>query len=140
MNLYTSLDSLAPKDFDFFMGSWTVNHRRLKERLVGSTEWERFTGACVARPTMGGFGNLDDNVLEMPSGMYRAVTIRAYDAKVATWAIWWLDGRNPGSLDVPVMGRFEKGVGTFVANDMLNGKPIQVRSMWTSPQPESPRW
>ena len=34
------LDPNAPTDFDFFMGSWKVAHRRLKERLVGGDSLE----------------------------------------------------------------------------------------------------
>ena len=29
-------------DFDFWMGTWTVQNRRLRERLAGSDEWEEF--------------------------------------------------------------------------------------------------
>jgi hypothetical protein len=130
----------APKDFDFFMGSWKVRHRRLKERLIGCSEWESFSGFCVVQKTLGGFGNVDDNVVEIPSGTYRAATIRSFDAQQGTWSIWWLDGRNPGSLDVPVVGRFADGVGTFLAGDVLNGRPIQVRFEWTCPQADAPRW
>jgi hypothetical protein len=138
MNL--PLDPNAPADFDFFMGSWRVRHKRLKERLVGATEWEQFNGLCVAHKTLGGFGNIDDNMLELPAGAYRAVTMRAYDPKAKTWSIWWLDARHPGALDVPVVGRFENGVGTFLANDTLNGKPIVVRFLWSLPKPSQPRW
>jgi hypothetical protein len=31
-------------DFDFLIGSWNIQHRRLKERLKGCTEWEEFEG------------------------------------------------------------------------------------------------
>jgi len=134
------LDPLAPQDFDFFIGAWSVSHRRLKARLVGSKDWEEFAGICVTKKILGGFGNIDDNVLELPSGAYRAVTIRSYDAKRKTWSIWWLDGRSPGSLDVPVVGSFESGVGTFLAEDSLNGKPIQVRFLWSIPTSDAPRW
>lgn len=134
------LDPNAPTDFDFFMGSWKVAHRRLKERLVGCSEWVSFPGVCVAHKTLGGFGNFDDNVLELPSGTYRAVTIRSFDTKLGAWSIWWLDGRSPGSLDVPVVGRFANGVGTFLAEDTLNGKPVRVKFMWTCPHRDSPRW
>jgi hypothetical protein len=134
------LDPNAPTDFDFFMGSWNVAHRRLKERLAGCSQWESFAGVCTAQPTLGGFGNVDDNIVDIPSGAYRAVTIRAFDVKRGTWSIWWLDGRTPGSLDVPVVGRFDNGVGTFLADDTLNGKPIRVRFLWTRPTPDAPRW
>jgi predicted enzyme related to lactoylglutathione lyase len=129
-----------PTDFDFFVGEWDVHHQRLKERLRGSTEWEHFPGRTSVQQLLGGRGNVDDNLLELPGGTYRAATVRSFDPATQTWSIWWLDGRNPGSLDVPVVGRFEGGVGTFLANDSLDGKPIMVRFRWSTPAPDAPRW
>jgi hypothetical protein len=63
-------------DFDFFVGRWTVHHRRLKERLAGSTQSEEFGGTSLMQKLMDGQGNLDDNVIEVPSGPYRAVSLR----------------------------------------------------------------
>ena len=131
---------MIPTDFDFYMGSWQVTHRRLNERLTGCTEWTTFAGTCVAQKILGGFGNIDDNVLEMPSETYRAVTLRSYDADHRTWSIWWLDGRHPHQLDVPVIGSFKDGIGTFYAEDTLAGQPIRVRFQWDATKPEAPRW
>ena len=128
------------RDFDFEFGSWTVEHRRLKDRLVGCTEWEEFSGTCTARPILGGNGNLEENEVFLPSGPYRAVAVRGYDATKGAWAIWWLDGRNPNYLDPPVIGRFHDGVGEFVAEDQLNGEPILVRFNWLDTGKAQPRW
>jgi hypothetical protein len=138
--MHLPLEPGCPSDFDFFLGQWTVDHRRLKGRLVGSTDWEIFKGSCFMHKILGGFGNIDDNIVELPSGTYRAATIRSFDPKSKNWSIWWLDSRNPGALDVPVVGTFKEGVGTFLANDSLNGQPIVVRFLWTVSQPSSPRW
>jgi hypothetical protein len=127
-------------DFDFLFGSWTVEHRRLKERLVGCDVWEEFGGTCTAYPILGGAANVDDNVLELPGGSYRASSIRSFDATTRTWAIWWLDQRNPHALDVPVVGAFRDGVGEFFANDVLNGRPVMVRFGWSATQSVSPVW
>ena len=127
-------------DFDFFIGSWRVAHRRLKQRMVNCTEWIEFGGTTVTQKILGGLGNIDDNTLELPEGAYRAVTLRAFDRGKKQWSIWWLDGRNPGHLDTPVVGRFANGVGTFVADDSLDGKPIRVRFVWSQPDPDAPRW
>jgi hypothetical protein len=127
-------------DFDFLFGSWTVEHRRLKERLVGCDDWEEFGGTCTAYPILGGAANVDDNVVELPNGTYRASSIRSFDAAAGTWAIWWLDQRNPHTLDVPVVGGFQDGVGEFYANDTLNERPIRVRFQWSDTQSDSPRW
>ena len=35
------------KDFDFLLGSWKIQHRRLKERLKECTEWEEFEGRHI---------------------------------------------------------------------------------------------
>ncbi len=136
----SQLISAGENDFDFFTGQWQVSHRRLKERLVGCNVWEEFSGACVVQKILGGFGNVDDNEVNLPSGAYRAVTLRSYDREARRWSIWWLDGRHPGNIDVPVVGRFENGIGTFYANDTFAGKPIRVRFLWTLPALDKPRW
>ncbi len=104
----------APADFDFIIGSWTVRHRRLVDRLAGSTDWAEFDGTSETRKTLGGFGNLEDNWLDLPDGAYRAVALRSYDPAAGKWAIWWLDGRFPHQLDTPVVGGFGGGVGIFM--------------------------
>ncbi|HKD22425.1 MAG TPA: hypothetical protein VKB71_10440 [Rhizomicrobium sp.] len=130
----------AMHDFDFFLGSWTVHHRQLAARLKGSTEWIEFAGTCVTQATLGGQGNMDDNVLDKPGGAYRAVTLRAFDPGSETWSIWWLDARTPGKLDVPMVGCFEDGIGTFLADDQFEGKAIKVRFLWSRITPSSCRW
>ncbi len=127
-------------DFDFEFGSWTVKHRRLKERLKGCADWEEFSGSSETRPILGGNGNLEDNVINLPSGSYRAIALRTFDPASRKWAIWWIDGRAPHALDVPVIGDFTDGTGTFVANDTLDGLPVQVRFVWSRITAESAWW
>ena len=127
-------------DFDFLMGTWKVSHRRLKARLAGCEQWDDFDGTLAAQKILGGQGNIDDNVVNLPSGSYRAIAVRSFDAKTGTWAIWWLDGRNPHTFDPPVVGRFEHGVGTFYADDVFEGRPIRVRFRWTRTDTASPGW
>ena len=127
-------------DFDFQQGRWRVQHRRLKDRLVSCTEWETFEGTSEMRLILGGNGNIEDNLLHIATGSYRAVALRSYDAVLSTWAIWWLDHRDPHELDVPVLGRFEAGVGTFYAEDSIGGVPVSVRFLWLDTDTGNPRW
>jgi hypothetical protein len=78
-------------EWDWLVGSWAVSHSRLKERLAGNTEWESFKGTCVNWPLLGGQGNVDDNVLELPAGRYRGVGVRAFDPKTK-------NGQSGGSI------------------------------------------
>ena len=126
--------------FDFQIGAWHVKHRRLKDRLANCADWEEFDGTCNMATVLGGSGNVEDNVLYIPSGTYRAVALRSFDPIDGTWAIWWLNSRNPHMLDVPVIGRFENGVGAFYASDTLNSMPVEVRFLWLKTDTLSPRW
>jgi hypothetical protein len=136
-----SIPNTEAHHFDFFFGKWRVHHRRLENRLAGSTEWIEFDGTAEAMPLMGGYGNVDDNVINLPEGAYRAVTLRALDPSARQRSIWWLDGRSTSdTLDPPVRGGFSNGVGTFYANDSFNGKPIRVRYLWSQVTPKSCHW
>lgn len=127
-------------DFDFEFGRWHVRHRRLRVRLAGCADWEEFDGQSETRPVLGGNGNIEDNLLAFPDGPYRAIAIRAFDPGQGTWAIWWLSAQDPHQLDVPVIGRFEAGVGAFHAEDRLRGAPVRVRFLWLHTDTETPRW
>jgi hypothetical protein len=134
----------SPSDFDFAFGDWVVRHRCLTQRLAdpvaGSKDWFEFDGTMTTRPILGGSGNLEDNVLSKPGDEYRAVALRSFDAASGTWAIWWLDGRAPHRLDVPVVGGFVDGVGTFYADDTLDGRAIRIRFVWAQQSADQLSW
>jgi hypothetical protein len=134
------LMSSAPTDFDFVIGNWFVKHRRLKERLANCTDWLEFDGEMSTQKILGGFGNIEDNILRLPDQDVRAIALRSYDRNTQSWSIWWLDGRFPGRLDVPVVGNFVDGVGTFFANDTYQEIPITVRFVWRQIDVDLLRW
>jgi hypothetical protein len=134
------LMSSAPTDFDFVIGNWFVKHRRLKERLANCTEWVEFDGEMSTQKILGGFGNIEDNILRLPEQDVRAIALRSYDRNTKNWSIWWLDGRFPGQIDVPVVGKFIDGIGTFFANDTFQEIPIIVRFIWRQIGVDLLRW
>ena len=127
-------------DFDFEIGAWTVTHRRLKHRLAGSQDWEEFGGTSSTFAVLGGNGNVEDNLLNAPSSSYRAIAVRQFDPSSQNWAIWWLDQSNPHQLDVPVIGRFDQGVGAFYAEVTFNDRPVRIRFLWTDTATDQPKW
>jgi len=134
------IETNAPKDFNFLIGMWEVKHRRLKTVLSSCTEWVEFDGQSSTSRTLGGFGNLEDNLLHFPDGSFRAVALRSFNKETKQWSIWWLDGRFPDNLDVPVVGSFSDKIGLFFAEDELNGEPIKVRFKWNALNQKQPRW
>lgn len=127
-------------DFDFLVGKWHVHHTRLNGRLVGSHDWVEFDGTSEMWMTMKGRGTFDDNYIGVPTGPYRAVGIRCYDPSTQKWAIWWLDERHPRAIEPPVYGNFKDGVGTFIGDDINNGKPVLTRFIWSNITANSAHW
>ncbi len=127
-------------DWRWLVGSWNVHHRRLRERLVGDTRWEEFAGTSAVWQTMGGLGNFDDNIVGIPGGAYRGLSVRAFDPATGTWAIWWLDGRNPARIDAPVRGAMRGEAATFLGRDTLRGRPILMRFRWNDIHGARPWW
>ena len=126
------------RDFDFWMGAWRVHNRRLRERLRGSTAWDEFESAVVARPLLGGFGN-EDVYRTGFAGGFTGMSFRFYDRSEHTWSIFWADSRR-GTLDPPVVGGFSGDTGVFEGSDTFEGRPIRVRFTWSRVTSGSPRW
>lgn len=127
-------------DWDWLIGNWDVHHRRLRERLKGNNDWQEFGGKSAFWSTLGGLGNVDDNLVELPGDPYRGLSLRAYDPATDSWAIWWLDGRNPTRIDPPVRGRFSGDSGTFIGHDTLRGQAIVMRFIWRDIHSPRPWW
>lgn len=129
-----------PGDFDFLFRDWRVKHRKLATRLQRAGDWFEFEGLSTTRPVMGGFGNVEDNLLYDPNGSYRAVALRNFDARTGLWRIWWLDMRFPEAIGEPVVGKFNGGRGEFVTDETWQGRPVKLRFVWHVNAGEGPRW
>jgi hypothetical protein len=128
---------MAVHAFAFQTGDWLVRHRKLRHRLLGSTDWYEFSGTCAAWELLEGAGNVDDHWIDDPAGPYSAATIRRLEPD-GQWAIWWQDSRREG-LDSPLKGSFEDGRALFFGIDEFEGRPIEVRFIW-SELTKNPRW
>jgi hypothetical protein len=123
-------------DFDFLVGTWRVRNRRLRERLTGCTDWEEFENTFVVRSHLNGLVNVDEATL--PG--YRGMTFRTYDIAAGEWSLHWLHSQDLRMDPAPVRGRFDGGVGTFVAEDTHAGVPIRCRYRWTVLGPGAATW
>ncbi len=135
----TTESAVRERDFDFWMGSWTVHNRRLRERLAGCEEWDEFDSTVVARPLLDGMGNEDEFRTDFDGG-FVGMSLRFFDPRTRQWWIYWADTRRCGRLDPPVVGAFEGDVGVFEGEDTFDGRPILVRFVWSGVTTETPRW
>jgi hypothetical protein len=128
------------RDFDFFMGRWTVRHRRLKERLRGCEEWDEFEGTVAARPLWGGQANVDELEADTASGPLRGLTLRIYEPASRQWRLYWANGAK-GILDQPMVGAFgDDGRGEFFSHELFEGQGVLVRYVWSDITPTSCHW
>ncbi|WP_327585140.1 hypothetical protein OHA25_57210 [Nonomuraea sp. NBC_00507] len=125
-------------NFDWFVGSWTSQQRRLREVLVGCDDWYEFTGMSTCWSALGGAGHIDEVTFpELGTG---GVTLRLYDKERDEWALYWATSKSGLSLP-PVVGRFgDDGRGIFLADESYQGKQIKVRYMWLDITASSARW
>ena len=128
------------KDFDFLIGNWKIQHRRLKERLKECTEWEEFEGTGKVRSILGGLGNMDELVMDRASDHVQAVTVRLYNPMTREWSIYWSASSNPGRMDVPMVGKFDGPRGEFYSQEVFEGRHIFNRFIWNVDSSDSCRW
>lgn len=126
-------------DFDFFIGSWDVKHRRLTQRLKGCNTWEEFSSVSVARKILGGLGNMDETTMDTLAGRVEGMTVRLFDPQSKQWSIYWADSKS-GILQTPMIGRFQNGRGEFYDQETFEGMSIFSRFIWTPISDAMCRW
>lgn len=127
-------------DFDYLVGHWRLTNKKLKCRLHGCTEWSQpFESFVEMEKVLGGAGNIDRYHEEIAGKRFDGLALRLFDPKTRLWSIYWADG-NRGTLDPPVVGSFENGIGHFFGKDAFEGHEIIVVFRWDVRDPQRPVW
>jgi len=113
-------------DFDFEIGAWKTNLKRLVNPLSRSTVWTEYTGTTVVRKVWGGRANLVELVVVGPSGRFEGLSLRLYNPQSRQWSLNFASV-NGGVLTAPTIGEFKNGRGEFYGQDIFNGRAILVR-------------
>jgi len=125
-------------NFDWFVGTWTSEQRRLREVLAGNDDWYEFPGSHRSWSVLDGAGNFDEATF--PTQGFAGVTLRLYDKVRDEWSLYWASSRSGLSLP-PVVGRFgDDGRGVFTGDDVYDGQPINVRYVWSGITATTARW
>jgi len=124
-------------DFDFLIGDWTISNRRLKQRWVGSDDWDTFSSIATCEHRLGGVGNVEQ--IDCPDRGFSGMSVRLFDLADSRWSIYWASS-DVGRLQPPVRGGFEGNVGIFEGLDSDEGSPMFVRFTWTVADADHARW
>ncbi|MES2110515.1 MAG: hypothetical protein V4577_17280 [Bacteroidota bacterium] len=128
------------RDFDFLEGRTYVQHRKLKERLTTSNDWFEFDGAYEIRPILNGLGNIEKYEIITNGGQsLEGMNLRLFNPDTKLWSIYWADSIS-GTLEAPLVGSFENGVGNFYTIDKHNGRSIIIQFRYDSTEKDNPNW
>ena len=123
------------QDFDWMIGNWKADLKRLVKPLTGSKTWVEFEGTQITRSVWGGRGTMDEFSVDSPGDQDAAskgFTLRLYNpANHDSGASTGPMPKN-GSLDIPpTVGRFKDGRGEFYDQEYFEGRAIFVRYVWS---------
>ncbi len=112
----TSCDSQTQRQFDFWIGSWRIEQRILRDdgeyiELPASTRVSKILNGCAILEQWQGEVQFFWEGMKAPQAM-TAISIRAVDPDTGYWRIHWMDSRTP-RFDVPYEGSFAGDRGEF---------------------------
>ena len=118
------------RDFDWEIGTWRTQLKRLDSPLTGSTTWIEYEGTSVAREVWDGRANLLELDVTGPKGRIVGLSLRLYNPQSKQWSLNFASV-NGGTLTTPTIGEFRNGIGEFYAQETYNGHAILVRFVIT---------
>jgi hypothetical protein len=126
-------------DFDFVVGDWQIDHRRLTNPLTGSDAWSAFASPWTAWTYFNGAVTVDE--LGLADETTRGLTLRLFDPETRQWSIYWVNSTLGRMDEHPVVGQFSPdGTGVFEAPDVYDGKEILCRFTWSDITATTAKW
>jgi hypothetical protein len=113
-------------DFDWEIGTWDTQLKRLRAPLSGKTDWVEYTGTSVVKAIMGGRSNLVELDVSGSAGRIAGVSLRLYQPASGRWTLHFANLAN-GLMTDPMEGSFKDGQGIFYGKDTVNGREVAVR-------------
>lgn len=124
-------------DFDFLIGNWNVEHRRLRTRLSNCTDWIEERGRYHGFSFADGVLSVDE--FEFPERGLKGCSVRTLDLAARRWTIHWTTS-DTGYLFAPVHGGFTGNRGEFYGRDVCEERPVLARYFWLDCDTAHPRW
>ena len=129
-------------DFDPLVGTWKFHLKRLKQRLVGSTEWVDLAGTTVCRKVLDGRAEVEEVNVESTDKQthIQGLALRLYNPVAHQWSIYWVNGADGIMEQNPMVGEFNNGRGEFYNQQVYEGRAIYARFIWSGINTNSPHF
>ncbi len=129
----------SKNDFNFLEGKWNIHNKKLRSRLNNSNEWLEFDATHEMRKVLRGIGNVETFYATIEGKPYEGMGVRLFNPLTRLWSIHWSDS-NVGVMEKPVVGSFDKNIGTFFGRDTFIDKEIIVQFKFDATNPCKPVW
>lgn len=126
-------------DFDWEIGNWKTQLKRLQRPLSGSTTWLEYEGTTVVRKVLDGRANLVELKVDGQAGYFEGLSLRLYSPQARQWSLNYANVSD-GMLSTPSIGEFKDGRGEFYNQDRYSGRAILVRFIITKITDDSYRF
>ena len=123
-------------DFDFNLGTWRTQIKRLSNPLSGSNTWIQLDGTVTVRKVWDGRAQLEEIEADGTQGHFEGLTLFLYNPTAHQWSMNFA-GSDNGTLETPAIGEFKNGRGEFVDQETYKGRTILVRMVWSEITPDS---
>lgn len=123
-------------DFDFNLGTWRTQIKRLLHPLTGSNAWTDLDGTVTVRKVWGGRGQLEEIEADGAMGHFEGLTLFLYNPAAHQWSSSF-SSSSDGSMERPGIGEFRDGRCEFINQDTYNGRTILVKMVWSAIAPDS---
>lgn len=130
------------RDFDFLVGSWKIHLKRLIQTDHGAKQWVEMDGTVVCRQVFEGRAEVEEfNVMSADQKMHiEGMATRFYNPASHQWSIWWANAKDGAMYPPPVIGEFNNGRGEFYDQEVVNGRFVFTRYVWTGTTTRSPHF
>jgi hypothetical protein len=117
-------------DFDFNIGVWHTQIKRVLDPLSGSTKSVELNGTVTVRKVWGGRAQLEEIETDGPNGHWEGLTLFLYSPQSHQWSQAFINSKV-GMLSPPLIGAFKDGRGELFSQDTVNGRSILIRGVWS---------
>src|SRR6266481_3558423 len=109
-------------DFDFEIGTWKTDLKRLVHPLTGSTKWVECDGTTVVRKVWDSKANLVELEADCPGGHFEGMSLRLYNPQSHQWSLNFSNASD-GTLSQPTIGDFKMAAASFSTRKHLMAEP-----------------
>jgi hypothetical protein len=133
----TSADHDGQHDFAPLAGTWKAHTRYRAHPFAGSDTWIESDGTEIFQKLW------DGAMLELSAGTSSnepvGLMLYTYNPPSHQWYVYFASRRD-GKVGLPNVGEFSDGRGEFFVQDMLNGKSLLNRYIWSQIASSSPHF